>query len=149
MMMDLMTYVDMDRSWMNARRISEEYEKGVEEFLRFACENGKAMQGKYYCPCVRCLNHIRQEIGEIRDHLFVYGIVKSYTIWTWHGEILDIPTTSTAVQFDEGMDDNLEDMIRDVGEENFGRAHVYEALKSDCDQELYPGCTNFTRLSQP
>ena len=147
MTMELMTYIDMDQSWMNARRISQEYQKGVEEFLRFACENGKSVQGKYFCPCVRCLNHIRQEVGEIRDHLFVYGIVKSYTIWTWHGEILDIPTTSTAEQFDEGMDDNLEDMIRDVGEENFGRAHVYEALKSDCEQELYSGCTNFTRLS--
>ena len=132
---------------MNARRISKEYEKGVEEFLRFAAENGKAKDGKYFCPCVRCVNQIRQEVGEIRDHLFVYGIVKSYTVWTWHGEVLDMPTTSTTQQFDEVMDDNLEEMIRDVGEENFQRAHVYEALKFDFEQQLYPECTNFTRLS--
>ena len=49
MTMELMTYIDMDRSWMNARRISQEYEKGVEEFLRFACENGKSVEGKYFC----------------------------------------------------------------------------------------------------
>nr|KYP51286.1 hypothetical protein KK1_026842 [Cajanus cajan] len=45
------------------------------------------------------------------------------------------------------MDDNLEEMIRDVGEENFERAHVYDTLKSDFEQPLYPGCRMFTRLS--
>jgi len=33
------------------------------------------------------------------------------------------------------MNDPLEDMVRDVGEENFGRAHVYDPLK----EELYLG----------
>nr|KYP31721.1 hypothetical protein KK1_047813 [Cajanus cajan] len=131
---------------MNASRISQEYRNGVEEFLEFARENGKPIKGAYYCPCVRCLNQIRQEVGEIRDHLFIYGIVKSYTVWTWHGEILDIPTMSTTENF-EGMNDNLEEMIRDVGEENFERAHVYDTLKSDFEQPLYPGCSMFTRLS--
>nr|KYP43362.1 hypothetical protein KK1_035209 [Cajanus cajan] len=115
---------------MNARRISQEYKNGVEEFLQFARENGKPIKRAYYCPCVCCLNQIRQKVGEIRDHLFIFGIVKSYTIWTWRGEILDIPTMSTTENF-EGMDDNLEDMIRDVGEENFERVHVYDTLKSD------------------
>ena len=72
----------MDRSWMNARRISEEYDKGVEEFLQFARENGKPINEMYFCPCVRCLNQLRQEPRVIRDHIFVFGIVKSYTVWT-------------------------------------------------------------------
>nr|KYP30920.1 hypothetical protein KK1_049652 [Cajanus cajan] len=38
-------------------------------------------------------------------------------------------------------------MIRDVGEENFERAHVYDTLNSDFEQPLYPGCSMFTRLS--
>nr|KYP37140.1 hypothetical protein KK1_041692 [Cajanus cajan] len=75
---------------MNARRISQEYRNGVEEFLQFARENGKPIKGAYYCSCVCCLNQIRQEVGEIRDHLFIFGIVKSYTIWTWHGNIKKI-----------------------------------------------------------
>ena len=29
----------MDRSWMKAKRISDEYENGVEDFLQFAQEN--------------------------------------------------------------------------------------------------------------
>ena len=45
------------------------------------------------------------------------------------------------------MNDHLEEMVRDVGEENFGKAHLYDSLKSDSEEELYLGCTNFTRLS--
>uniref|UniRef100_A0A151UD92 Transposase-associated domain-containing protein n=1 Tax=Cajanus cajan TaxID=3821 RepID=A0A151UD92_CAJCA len=131
---------------MNARRISQEYRNEVEEFLQFAIENEKPIKRAYYCPCVHCLNQIRQEVGETCDHLFIFGIVKSYTIWTWHGEIVDIPTMSTTENF-EGIDDNLEEMIRDVGEENFERAHVYDTLKSEFEQQLYPRCSMFTRLS--
>jgi len=92
--------------------------------------------GTYYCPCVRCWNKKHQDFGEIDDHLFVYDIVKSYTIWTWHGEVLDNPATSQTTKYvEEWMNDPLEDMVRDVGEENFGRAHVYDPLK----EELYLG----------
>jgi len=27
------------------------------------------------------------------DHLFIFGIM-SYTLWTWHGEVLDKPMMS-------------------------------------------------------
>ena len=40
---------------------------------------------------------------------------------------------------DEWMSDHLKDMVHDVGEENFGRAHLYDSLKSDSEEELYPG----------
>jgi len=30
----------MDQSWINGSRISDVYEKGVEEFLQFAKQNG-------------------------------------------------------------------------------------------------------------
>jgi len=46
----------MDRSWITASRISDVYEKGVEEFLQFAKRNGAGVNNKYYCPCVNCLN---------------------------------------------------------------------------------------------
>ncbi|BAT92484.1 hypothetical protein VIGAN_07121500 [Vigna angularis var. angularis] len=45
------------------------------------------------------------------------------------------------------MSDHLEDMIRDVGEDNFGRANLYDSLINDSEQPLFPGCSNFTRLS--
>jgi len=33
---NLLLYIVMDQSWINGSRISDVYEKGVEEFLQFA-----------------------------------------------------------------------------------------------------------------
>lgn len=42
-----------------------------------------------------------------------------YNIRTWHEEILNIHTMSkTTINFEEGMDNHLKDMVRDLGEEN-------------------------------
>jgi len=60
--------------------------------------------------------------------LFMFDTVKSYTLWTWHGEVLDKPTMSQGTNYvDEWMSH-----------------HLYDSLKSDLDEELYPRCTNFT-----
>ncbi|WVZ22549.1 hypothetical protein V8G54_001093 [Vigna mungo] len=127
----------MDRSWMNAHCVSEEYEKGV-----------SSVNGTYFCPCVRCVNQLRQDLGNLHDHLFMFGIMRTYTVWTWHGEVLDQPTMSRGTNYvEEWMSDHLEDMIRDVGEDNFGRANLYDSLINDSEQPLYPACSNFTRLS--
>jgi len=48
---------------------------------------------------------------------------------------------------DDVDDDRLEDMIRDVGAESFAIAHSYGSMSSDAETPLYPGSTNFTRLS--
>jgi len=52
----------------------------------------------------------------------------------------------TIENFEEGMNDHLEKMIYDVGEENFGKARVYDYLKSDLEQQLYAECHNITKL---
>jgi len=44
------------------------------------------------------------------------------------------------------MEDRLEDMIRDVGVQTFAKV-VYENMTTDAKTPLYPGSTNFTRLS--
>jgi len=41
----------------------------------------------------------------------------------------------------------MEDMIEDIGQENFRTVHVYDSLKDDSEKTLYPGCRSFTRLS--
>ena len=41
----------------------------------------------------------------------------------------------------------LEDMIRDIGEDGFHQAHVYDSLKDNSVIELYPSCSTFSRLS--
>jgi len=49
----------MDRNWINFVRISDEYERGVEEFIQFAQRNAinSAHDGaKIRCLCVNCLD---------------------------------------------------------------------------------------------
>jgi len=53
----------------------------------------------------------------------------------------------TIENYEEWTNNHLEDMIHDVGEEKFGRAHVDDSSKSNLEQQLYLGCTTFTRLS--
>jgi len=47
----------------------------------------------------------------------------------------------------EVHDDQLEDMIRDVGAESFLEAHGYGTMSNNAETPLYLGSTNFTRLS--
>jgi len=44
------------------------------------------------------------------------------------------------------MDDRLEEMIRDVGDDSFQCAHVYDSLCSDEEKPLYVECTKYTQL---
>lgn len=44
------------------------------------------------------------------------------------------------------MDEQLEDMIHDVGEDYFKRARVYDTLCKYKEEMLYPECTTFTQL---
>lgn len=44
----------MDRTWMSKSRLSEEYNNGIDAFLRFAESNGNGNNDKYFCPCVHC-----------------------------------------------------------------------------------------------
>ena len=65
----------------------------------------------------------------------------------WHGELVQTQTVAEAHQFVESiMEDRLEDMIRDVGVQTFAKV-VYENITTDVETTLYPGSTNFTRLS--
>ncbi|KAH1266513.1 hypothetical protein GmHk_01G001999 [Glycine max] len=100
----------MDRSWMNESRISPEYEEGVEQFLQFASERGQPDEdGKYYCPCINCLNGRRQILDDIRKHLLCDGIKRNYTT---HAEWVAIRTGAVgpakpADRPDDEVDDPL------------------------------------------
>jgi len=129
--------------------MSDAYERGVGEFIQFAKHNAISSNNgvKIRCPYVNCLNRRILSISGIREHLLCDGILKNYTTWTWHGEMLDLPSVhgaSKEVHF--SMDDRLEDMIHDVGVQSFANA-VFKNMSNDAETLLYPGSTNFTRLS--
>jgi len=85
----------------------------------------------YYCPCVNCLNGKRLDIELIREHLLCDDFFKNYTMWTWHDEVLNLPNVSEMeCQYSNTYsEDCMEDMIRDVREDSFHQAHVYDSLK--------------------
>ncbi|XP_058755972.1 uncharacterized protein LOC131629194 [Vicia villosa] len=137
----------MDRSWMQKNRSSEEYKNGILEFLKFAETNLPQSNGSIHCPCVKCFNIAPLKVEVVLEHLGMHGICKNYTTWTWHGELLDPPKGFKKQKVDVEMGDQLEEMIRDIGQDSFQRAYVYDTLCSDKEIPLYPGCKNFTRLS--
>ena len=48
---------------------------------------------------------------------------------------------------DTNMDDRIEDIIRDVGEEAFEQSHAYGNMCSDAEKPLYPGCKKYQLLN--
>ncbi|WVZ23176.1 hypothetical protein V8G54_001720 [Vigna mungo] len=76
---------------MNVHCIDEEYVKRVSKFLQYVEQNANSLNGTYFYPCIRCLNQILQDLGNMCDHLFMFSIMRTYIIWTWHGEVLNQP----------------------------------------------------------
>ena len=115
---------NMDRSWMKASRISDEYENGVEQFLQFTECNATSLGRKFFCPCIKCGNGRRQSLNDIRSHLICHGIIPNYTKWIWHGELPDRPIVSHAKPVIIDMGHRIEDMICDLGQHGFEQAHA-------------------------
>ena len=153
----------MDRNWMHARRNSDEFEKGLEEFIAFAREHAEDAD-HILCPCVDCNNMVRLNIVVVKVHLMAKGINQLYKCWLHHGEILgDFPSnvddmigcdTGVEVEFDgessyedEFEDDEFEEMLKAMRESIVDCLEMLESLCSDAKKPLYPGCTKYSRLS--
>ena len=131
---------------MNALRTSDEYENGVEEFIEFSNRNATSKNVMYFCPCVKCINGIRQNINGISDHLICEGISLQYTKWICHGEKLNVYAAHERDFVDAVDEDRMERMIHDVEVESFAQFPVYESMRSDAETPLYPG-SKHTRLT--
>jgi len=116
--------------------MSDEYERGVEEFIQFVQRNANntGHDGeKIRYLCVNCLNGRILDVKIIMKNLLCDGFLQSYTTWTWHGELLNLPRVSVTEEYvrsnmddainDDVDDDRLKDMIHDVGAESFEEAH--------------------------
>ena len=134
---------------MKASRINEEYQHGVEQFLQFTEQNAQSLGGKFFYPCVKCVNGRHHWVNEIRSHLICDSIIPKYTKWIWHGEFPDMRIVYPTQPVDEDIGDHIEDMIHDLWQDCFQQAHapLHEKLESDSRNPLYKGCTTFTRLS--
>ncbi|XP_031127577.1 uncharacterized protein LOC116029669 [Ipomoea triloba] len=141
----------MDKSWMNASRISQEYDNGVKNFINFAKNNLPGSNERLLCPYKKCCNQKRLCVKDVYDDLICHVINPSYTKWIWHGESNVATTSNMYVDNEENEDDESEDqldeMFRDVGEEFIDRSSNLDELLKDSKLPLWPGCSKYTRLS--
>ena len=82
------------------------------------------MGEKYFFSCVKYGNGRRRVVKKIRSHLIYDEIISSYTKWTWHGELPDMPMVSHTKHVDVDIRDHIEDMICDLGQKSFQQAHA-------------------------
>ena len=139
----------MNRSWIQAPCITDEYQQGVEDFIKFAQQHAPVLGGNYFCPCVNCVNGRHHSLEVIRSHLICDGFSRSYTNWIWHSEQPEMSTIADTQSVHVQIEDRMEDMIPDLGQESFlqAQAPYYEQLETNSKPPLYLGCTTFTRLS--
>ncbi|XP_057418249.1 uncharacterized protein LOC130712428 [Lotus japonicus] len=144
----------MDRKWMFANRLSDEYAAGVKEFVKFAVQNAKN-PNSLLCPCLVCWHGIRVNPSELEDHLICKGIDKNYICWSNHGESRfdsgdaadSVRSASFGAEEDACDGDRVEEMAKAVEDDLRDCPQMFERLKNDAGTLLYNGCSKFTRLS--
>ncbi|XP_075080438.1 uncharacterized protein LOC107798997 [Nicotiana tabacum] len=152
----------VDKSWMHLLRWTDEYIRGVNDFLDKAFE--RASQGnEILCPCQKYINRNWHYRNVVEDHLVVNGFVDGYTEWVFHGEGFSSRITPHQSNNDEGsnmhddIDGLLHDTFRNIEGESVQEEGTREDLSEDAKrffklleegkQELYPRCENFSKLS--
>ncbi|WVZ64567.1 hypothetical protein U9M48_014065 [Paspalum notatum var. saurae] len=161
----------MDKSWINDRKFSPAYIKGVKGFLHFVVERCN-VTGPIHCPCSECNNRKHGHLAQVEDHIYIYGMSRTYTKWVYHGEPLIAEDNEVAQQeiqdagpmvinsFDEnhapnyhsddddddGIPELLGDLYRGVDKDKNSRPKFTNILE-DANCALYPGCSNFSKFS--
>ena len=143
----------MNRAWMDALRTSGEYQKGVEEFIEFSKRNAPSKNGRYPCPCVKCVNVDRKSLKDIRDDLICHGINRRYKTWLWHGELgTTMQDTKAAAEANESDDEyvcdvGMDNMINDIRAESLVPNDQFDKVRGDAETPLFPGCKKYSRLT--
>jgi hypothetical protein len=118
------------------------------------------------CPCRKCVNTFWRKAGEVREHLICDGLLKGYRTWILHGEAsssfinhgtCDVPDFIGQPR----KDDDISEVIRDLACDLDNRGDMEDVrpfelsnedvaaihkLDADNSQELYPGCSNYSKL---
>ncbi|XP_074576082.1 uncharacterized protein LOC141832476 [Curcuma longa] len=166
----------MDKSWILKPRDTPEYIDGLLKFLDFAFANASS-DNRIKCPCSRCGFRLFQTREEVYDHLLLRPFPPGYTVWLLHGERGEGETSSYVheTQHTKSSEDPIRDMIQDAfifpipnvsqdstmhdplneGEGRMphlqegpsGKAKEFYDLLKDGEQELYKGCSKYSKLS--
>ncbi|RYR73114.1 hypothetical protein Ahy_A02g007430 [Arachis hypogaea] len=130
-----------------------------------------------HCPCPLCGFRFFQTREAAYDHLLMKLFPPNYTFWLHHGERIVDERPSRRKELDPTINsgDQMRDMIHDacnlpglqskdedsmdghagdvadglpyLSNEPSHEARAFQDLLKDGDQELYPGCSRFSKLS--
>ena len=87
----------MNRKWILFEPLqSPEYVTGIKDFMEHArannLKNNVDKDADALCPCRYCMHErTPKPLKIVEDHLFVYGMDKSYIRWIHHGEPYNQP----------------------------------------------------------
>ncbi|KAK7308273.1 hypothetical protein VNO77_41875 [Canavalia gladiata] len=127
----------MDRKWMSANRLSDEYENGVKFFIKFAIDHAEN-PNKIICPCLSCCYSKRISVTKLEDHLVCYGIDQSYTCCTRHGETRDDSSNLGNQEMHENTNTYEDDQIDEI-------ENTVEEYLRDCP-EMFESFTELLTL---
>ncbi len=71
----------MDRSWIHASRLSDEYSQGIDSFVEFNKNNDPDYKGEMRCPCKKCVCIKWLGVDLVKEHIVINGFAKGYTKW--------------------------------------------------------------------
>ena len=131
----------MDKSWISSKRNSQEFRKGVDDFIQFTMTHQKEGE-KLCCPCKNCGNMGKvSTVVELRNHIFLNGFSKNYTEWIWHGEgLMNNPTNDHGDHVEYSCDnhayenDQLDEMLCRM--EDGERSHAFDSIINDAEKPL-------------
>ncbi|XP_031107361.1 uncharacterized protein LOC116012037 isoform X1 [Ipomoea triloba] len=152
----------MDKAWMTQNKRSNEY-IGLKNFMLFV-GNHLGHDCEIRCPCKKCLNTTSLNQSVVYMHLRQNGIDTDYTQWIFHGEsptFQERSNNGSQVEYDDSDDDEnldgVDEFLNEYGNfVNFnsqlnpnthsGEIDHFENMLREAKQELYPGCTKFSKL---
>nr|XP_016506057.1 PREDICTED: uncharacterized protein LOC107823867 [Nicotiana tabacum] len=159
------------KQWMQLvdNRFDDTYLIGVQKFLDYAFRRTGELS-EIRCPCVKCCSTKLGTRETVEIHLKVYGIIRNYTFWYHHGEVLGETQSEGEVDDDNEVEDyededEIHEMLRDLypnndegtpdvrdndllgDEPNVETKKVYSSLK-DFKQPLYQNskCSKLSTL---
>jgi hypothetical protein len=104
-----------DRVNSNRFGLKDSFLSGVEEFVNKAMEQPQFLNhGVIRCPCVNCKCIDLKTPREVKHHLYKYGFLPNYYIWTEHGE--EDQDLDLGGHFSGGEDVGVEDQFETMNE---------------------------------
>ncbi|WVZ74606.1 hypothetical protein U9M48_022768, partial [Paspalum notatum var. saurae] len=133
----------IDKSWMDMPRQTNEYTKGVDNFLEFAFSNS-ARGNKTLCPCKACQNCFGESLNHGEPIYSSFGNSQQPDRVQVQETNEEDDVSNLFRDLAGGLDDNF-DLQGSEEQEDEDMESFYKLVK-DASQELYLGCRNFSKL---